>query len=49
MYKHYANNELVYTLLGDDTFTIELASGLGKFSYNVQLLHKINVFEEACK
>lgn len=34
-YKHYTNNETMYTLLGDDAFTTDLVSSLGTFSYHV--------------
>lgn len=43
--KNKNKNNLVYTLLGDDIFATELVSNLGKFPYNVQLFHKLSVFE----
>lgn len=42
--QHNESN-LVYTLLGDEVFATELVSDLGKHSYNVQLFHKLSIFE----
>ena len=45
--KAIQNNEgnLVYALLGDGLLATELVSNLGKLTYNVQLFHKLSVFE----
>ena len=40
-------SDLVYALLGDGVFTTGLVSNLEKHSFNVQLFHKLSVFEES--
>ena len=47
--KHLIESKLIYTLIGDETFTTELVSNLGKFSYNVQLFHTLSLFQEIYK
>ncbi len=39
-------NDLVYTLLGEELLATELVSNLGEFSYNVQLFHRLSILEE---